>query len=135
MQYWLLKTDPKSYSIDNLATDKETVWDGVRNYQARNNLKLMKAGDTALIYHSVDDKMLVGSALVIKEYFPDPKDENWVAVLIQFQKKFKNPVALSTIKAIPELSEIALIKQSRLSVMPLSEIEYNILVKLSERES
>lgn len=132
MNYWLLKTDPESYSWENLLQDKYTDWDGVRNYQARNNLKLMKIGDIALIYHSVDDKIVKGIAKITKEYFPDPKDNDWVAVGIEPIQSLNNPVSLATVKNTKELSEIALIKQSRLSVMPLTEIEYNKILELSE---
>ncbi len=132
MNYWILKTDPKTYSFDDLLRERETAWDGVRNYQARNNLKLMKSGDIALIYHSVDDKMLVGAAKVIKEYFPDPKDENWTAVQIEVLNRLERSVPLSEIKSNSNLENLPLIKQSRLSVMPISEIEYNILINMSE---
>jgi predicted RNA-binding protein with PUA-like domain len=132
MNYWLLKTDPKSYSWENLLNDGFTDWDGVRNYQARNNLKLMKKGDLALIYHSIDGKAVVGIAKISKEYYPDPKDNAWVAVGISPYKELKNQVSLELIKSTKYLENIALIKQSRLSVMPMSLTEYNIIIKLAQ---
>lgn len=134
MKYWLIKSDPKSYSWDDMQKDKSTDWDGVRNYQARNNLKLMKKGDTILFYHSIDDKQVMGIVTVAKEYYQDPttEDERWVAVEIKIGKSLPNPVSLSDIKAKKQLSEIALIKQSRLSVMPLSKKEFETIIKMSE---
>lgn len=135
MKYWLIKSDPKSYSWNDMQKDKSTDWDGVRNYQARNNLKLMKKGDTILFYHSVDDKQVMGIVTVAKEYYQDPttEDERWVAVEIKIGKSLPNPVSLFDIKAKKQLSEIALIKQSRLSVMPLSKKEFETIVKMSEK--
>ena len=135
MKYWLIKSDPKSYSWENMKSDKTTDWDGVRNYQARNNLKLMKKGDTLLFYHSVDDKQVMGVVTVTNEFYQDPttEDERWVAVKVKAGKTLKNPVSLADIKARKGLSEIALIKQSRLSVMPLRKKEYDTIIKMSEK--
>ena len=112
MQYWLVKTDPETYSWDDLVKDKSTDWDGVRNYQARNNLKLMKKNDLVLIYHSQSDKEIKGYAKVIQEYYQDPTtdDERWVAVKIAPVKTFKKSVSLEQIKSAPQLQKIALLK-------------------------
>ena len=120
MNYWLVKQEPEKYSFDDLVKDKKTVWDGVRNYQARNNLRDMKTGDQVLFYHSVSEKSVVGLAEVSRENFPDPSDEKWLAVEIKAVEKFAKPVTLDEIKNEKTLENIALIKQSRLSVMPLT---------------
>ncbi|MGD1843710.1 MAG: EVE domain-containing protein [Thermonemataceae bacterium] len=127
MNYWLVKSEPYKYSWDDLTRDKQTFWDGVRNYQARNNLKAMQKGDLLLYYHSNKGKEIVGIAKVIKEAYQDPTtdDERWVAVDIQPERALKKPVTLAEIKATPSLAEIALIKQSRLSVMPIKEKEFD----------
>ena len=120
MNYWLVKQEPEAYSFDDLVTDGRTDWTGVRNFQARNNLQEMKKGDKVLFYHSVSEKAVVGVAKVSKTAFPDPTDEKWIAVEIEPVKKFKKPVSLAEIKANKALDQLPLIKQSRLSVMPLS---------------
>jgi predicted RNA-binding protein with PUA-like domain len=132
MNYWLLKSEPETYSWKDLLHDKKTTWDGVRNYQARNNLKAMNKGDLAFFYHSMDDKAIVGIARIVKEAFPDPKDENWVAVEIAPEKKIKNPVSLAQIKADKRLSGMTLVKSSRLSVQPVKKEEFDIILSLSE---
>ena len=134
MNYWLVKTDPDTYSWETFLKDKSTPWDGVRNYQARNNLKLMKNNDKVLFYHSQSSKDVKGIAKVTKTYFQDPttKDDRWVAVQLDPVKSFKNPVTLSQIKSDKKLSDIALIKQSRLSVMPLTKEEYDTICELSK---
>lgn len=132
MNFWLMKTEPSTYSWDDLTKDKKTTWDGVRNFQARNNLKAMKKGDIAFIYHSMEDKAVVGIAKISKEHFPDPKDENWVAVEIAVEKKLKNPVTLAQIKADKRLVEMTLVKSSRLSVQPVRKEEFNFVLALSE---
>lgn len=132
MNYWLIKQEPEKYSFDDLLKDKKTIWDGVRNYQARNNLQAMKRGDKILFYHSVSEKSVVGLVEVSKENFPDPTDEKWIAVEIEPVEKFEKPVTLDEIKAEKSLENIALIKQSRLSVMPLTKKEFEIIVKLSK---
>lgn len=134
MNYWLMKSEPSVYSYDDLAKDKKTTWDGVRNYTARNNLKAMKKGDMALIYHSMEDKAVVGIAKISKEHFPDPKDANWVAVEIAPFKKLKNPVTLAQIKADKRLANMALVKLSRLSVQPVKPEEFDMVLELSEQE-
>ncbi len=132
MNYWLVKQEPEKYSFDDFLKDKKTVWDGVRNYQARNNLRDMKKGDQVLFYHSVTDKAVVGLAQVSKENFPDPNDEKWLAVELKPVEKFKKAVTLDEIKAEKTLENIALIKQSRLSVMPLTKKEFEKIVSKSK---
>lgn len=132
MNYWLVKQEPEKYSFDDLLKDKKTIWDGVRNYQARNNLREMKNGDSVLFYHSVSEKSVVGLAQVSKENFPDPSDEKWLAIEIKPVEKFKKAVTLDEIKAEKTLENIALIKQSRLSVMPLTKREFETILKLTK---
>ncbi len=133
MNYWLVKQEPEKYSFDDLVKDKKTVWDGVRNYQARNNLRDMKKGDQVLFYHSVSEKSVVGLAQVSKENFADPNDEKWLAVELKPVEKFKKTVTLDEIKSDKTLENIALIKQSRLSVMPLTRKEFEKILKLSKQ--
>ncbi len=132
MNYWLVKQEPEKYSFDDLIADGKTVWDGVRNYQARNNLREIKTGDKVLFYHSVSEKAVVGLAEVSKENFPDPNDKKWIAVELKPLEKFAKPVTLDEIKAHKDLQNIALIKQSRLSVMPLTKKEFETIVRLSK---
>ncbi len=132
MNYWLTKTEPETYSWDDLVRDKKTAWDGVRNFQARNNLKAMKKGDTVFIYHSGDDKAIIGTAKILKEAYPDPKDKDWVVVEIEAGKKLKQPVTLSQIKSTKKLSNMVLVKSSRLSVQPVRENEFTLVIELSE---
>ena len=132
--FWIIKQEPSQYNWKQFEKDRETYWDGVRNYQARNNLKNMKKGDNLLFYHSVVGKEIVGIAEVTREAYPDPTtdDERWVVVDLKPIKPFKVPVTLEQIKAHKELSEIALIKQARLSVMPITKKEFQILLKLGK---
>jgi predicted RNA-binding protein with PUA-like domain len=132
MKYWLVKQEPEDYSFDDLIKEGETDWTGVRNYQARNNLRSMKKGDKVLFYHSGSEKAVVGLTEVTEEHFPDPTDTNWLAVKIKPLKKFTKPVPLATIKSQKSLQNIALVRQPRLSVMPLSEEEFNTILKLAE---
>jgi len=131
MHYWLVKTEPEEYSFYDLLKAGNVVWDGVRNYQARNNLKAMKVEDKVLVYHSGEKKEIVGIAKVVKEHFFDPKDKTntWVVVKLEPVKELKQPVTLNEIKSNKALSSMPLIKQSRLSVMPVTESEFNIIVK------
>lgn len=133
MNYWLVKQEPEAYSFDDLIKDGKTDWTGVRNFQARNNLRAMKLGDTVLFYHSVSEKSVVGLAEVSREEFTDSLDEKWIAVEIKPVKKFTKPVSLEKIRSEEGLQNIALIKQSRLSVMPLTEGEFELILKLSDR--
>jgi len=132
MNYWLVKTEPETYSWDDLVRDKKTVWDGVRNFQARNNLKAMKKGDAVFIYHSGEDKAVMGTAKIAKEAYPDPKDKDWVVVEISSERKLRKAVALSQIKSVKKLSNMVLVKSSRLSVQPVKEDEFNTVIELSE---
>lgn len=132
MNYWLVKTEPGTYSWDDLVRDKKTVWDGVRNFQARSNLKAMKKGDIVFLYHSGEDKAVIGLAKIAKEGYPDPKDKDWVVVEISADKKLKRPVTLSEIKSLKKLSAMVLVKASRLSVQPVREEEFNTVIELSE---
>lgn len=134
MNYWLVKSEPTEYSYDDLVKDGSTYWDGVRNYTARNNLKNMKVGDKVLFYHSVNEKSVVGISKVVKEYYQDPTtdDERWVVVDLAPVSKLKNPVTLGEIKADPGLTDIALVRQSRLSVMSLGKTAFNRIVDMSK---
>lgn len=134
MNYWLVKSEPDTYSWDDLVKDKKTIWDGVRNFQARNNLKSMKKGDSVLFYHSNEGKEIVGIAKVAKEGYPEPKDNDWVAVDLAPDKKLKNPVTLAQIKADKRLSDMVLVKASRLSVQPVKAEEFDIILALSEKK-
>lgn len=132
MNYWLVKQEPEAYSFDDLLRDGKTDWTGVRNFQARNNLRAMRAGDKVLFYHSVSEKSIVGVAEVSREEFPDPTDEKWIAVEIKPIEKFSKPVGLEQIKTEKTLENIALIKQSRLSVMPVTPEEFAAISRLTE---
>lgn len=134
MAFWLVKSDPDTYSWIDLLKDRKTDWDGVRNYQARNNLMKMETGDFVLVYESQSTKVVVGIAIVTKSYFPDKTtdDDRWVAVELSADRSLNNPVSLEMIKSEPELSSLALIRQSRLSVMPLTVSEYETILRLSE---
>ena len=133
MKYWLLKSEPDSWSWDNQVKEGASMWDGVRNYQARNNLKMMKKNDLCFFYHSVTERSIVGIVKVVKEYYPDPTDKTnrFVVVDVKATKKLKNPVSLDQIKENSKLQDIALVKQSRLSVMPLKKTEWDIIIKMS----
>jgi predicted RNA-binding protein with PUA-like domain len=133
MNYWLVKSEPDVYSWEDLLKDKSTVWDGVRNFQARNNLKAMKKGDLAFFYYSNEGKAIIAIAEISKEAFPDPKDPNWVAVELKPKKKLKSAITLSAIKADKALSGMVLINNSRLSVQPVKPEEFDYIVSLSEK--
>jgi predicted RNA-binding protein with PUA-like domain len=132
MNYWMVKQEPEAYSFDDLTRDGKTDWTGVRNFQARNNLRAMSAGDMVLYYHTGAEKRVVGVAEVSKGGFPDPTDEKWLAVEIKAVEKLAKPVSLEQIRAEKSLENIALIKQSRLSVMPLTRDEFEAIQKMSE---
>ena len=133
MQYWLIKSEPDAWSWDNQVKEGVSMWDGVRNYQARNNLKKMKKDDLCFFYHSVSERSIVGIVKVVKEYYPDPTDETgkFVVVDVKPEKKLKKPISLDQIKKEKKLKDIPLIKQSRLSVMPLNKSEWNLILKMS----
>lgn len=131
-QYWLVKQEPEKYSWEDFTRDGCTIWDGVRNYQARNNLQAMRLGDQVLFYASVTGKEVRGVASVSRTAFPDPSadDPTWQAVEIVPATPLPQPVSLARIKADPALADIALLKQSRLSVMPLRKTEFDRILKL-----
>lgn len=131
MNYWLVKQEPEAYSFDDLIKDGKTDWTGVRNFQARNNLRAMKLADKVLFYHSGSEKSVVGLAEVSREEFTDPTDEKWIAVEIKPVEKFAHPISLEQIRAEEGLQNIALIRQGRLSVVPLTEGEFDLIIKLS----
>ncbi|MCA6075390.1 EVE domain-containing protein [Fulvivirga sedimenti] len=134
MNYWLLKTEPGTYSWDDLLRDGRTFWDGVRNYQARNYMKEMKSGDLALYYHSVNEKRILGIARVVKESYQDPStdDDRWVAVDIEPESTFEKPVTLADIKGNPALSNMVLVRNSRLSVQPVTKNEFDLIIEKSK---
>jgi len=134
MNYCLVKAEPFKYSWDDFVKDGKSVWDGVRNYQARNNMMAMKKGDWVLFYHSNEGMEVIGLAEVRKEHFPDPttEDARWVVVELIPIKKFAKTVTLKTMKADDRLSGLALIKQSRLSVTPVAKAEFDIILSLAE---
>jgi predicted RNA-binding protein with PUA-like domain len=132
MNYWLVKSEPEAYSWQIFERDKKAVWDGVRNYQARNNLKEMKIDDLVLFYHSVSDKEVVGIARITKEHYPDStaNDDKWVVVEMVPVQKLEKPVKLEQIKNDDRLANVALLRQSRLSVMPLKREEFDAIVEM-----
>ncbi|HWB58021.1 MAG TPA: EVE domain-containing protein [Chthoniobacteraceae bacterium] len=134
MKYWLVKSEPSSYSWQSLTADKKTAWTGVRNFMARNNLKAMKSGDTVLFYHSVTEKAVVGIAKVVKESYPDPTatEGNWLCVDLAPVKALKNPVTLEVIKAEKSLAQMVLVRSSRLSVQPVTAEEFEKIISLAE---
>ena len=133
MKYWLLKSEPVAWSWDNQVKEGASMWDGVRNYQARNNLKEMRKNDLCFFYHSVTERSVVGIVKVVKEHYPDPTDKTgrFVVVDVKAVKKLKNPVSLDQIKENKKLKNIALVKQSRLSVMPIEIKHWEEIIKLS----
>lgn len=133
MNYFLVKSEPFKYSWEQFNKDGQTFWDGVRNYQARNNMKAMKEGDLVLFYHSNEGKEIVGVAKVVKEYYQDPTtdDTKWVVVDLAPVETLKNPVTLEMVKADPFLQDIALVRQGRLSVMPLKVEEFDRIIELA----
>ncbi|MEO6329702.1 MAG: EVE domain-containing protein [Ginsengibacter sp.] len=133
MAYWLVKSEPSTYSWDQFVKDKQTFWSGVRNYAARIYLKAMKKGDEVFFYHSNEGTEIVGVAKVIKEFYQDPttEDTNWVAVDLKPIKKLKKSVSLSQVKADKRLSDMALVRLGRLSVQPVTEKEWKIVMEMA----
>ena len=133
MAYWLVKSEPSTYSWDDLIKEKQTCWSGVRNYAARIHLNAMKKGDKVLFYHSNEGVEIVGIAKVAKEFYQDPitEDDRWVAVDLKPLKKLKKPVTLLQVKADKRLAEMALVRLGRLSVQPVTDKEWNIIMELA----
>ncbi len=129
MAYWLMKSEPNEYSWDDLVAEKRDYWDGVRNYQASNNMKAMKKGDKAFFYHSVKAREIVGIVEIVKEYYPDHTDPSgrFGMVDVAALRPLKTPVGLAAIEADPRFADISLVRQSRLSVMPISDEHWRIL--------
>ncbi len=136
MQYWLIKSEPGAYSWDDFLRDGKTYWDGVRNFQARNNIRAMKPGDLALFYHSVKEKAVVGVARVCSEAYPDPtaKEGDWSVVDVEPAHGLKRVITLADMKAEADLAEMSLIRQSRLSVCPLTKAEYIKILKMGGKK-
>jgi predicted RNA-binding protein with PUA-like domain len=131
-RYWLVKSEPYKYSWEQLVKDRQTCWDGVRNYEARNNLQAMQKGDLLLYYHSNEGKEVVGVARVSGEAYPDPttKDERWVVVDVEPVAPLAEPVGLAAIKAEPALAEMALLRRARLSVVPVTKKEFDRVLRM-----
>jgi predicted RNA-binding protein with PUA-like domain len=136
MNYWLLKTEPTTYGWDDLVKKGKDMWDGVRNFRARNNLKKMKNGDMAFIYHSVNNPGIVGLAEVIKEHYPDPTaaEGDWVVVDVKPVRKLERFISLKEVKQKPELKEMQLVRISRLSVQKVTPEEFDIVMKMEKEE-
>ena len=135
MNFWLIKSEPGTYSWDDFVKLARDHWDGVRNFKARNNIKAMKVGDLCLFYHSVSEKACVGIAEVVKEYYADPTtdDHRWYVMDVVPVRKLKRPVTLAEVKADGRLDRMKLVTHSRLSVQPVTEDEYGIILELSEQ--
>ena len=133
MSYWLVKSEPSTYSWDEFVKEKKTCWSGVRNYAARLHLRAMKKGEEVLFYHSNEGVEIVGIARIVKEFYQDPttEDERWVAVDMVPYKKLKNPVTLLQIKADKRLANMALVRIGRLSVQPVSDEEWKVVMELA----
>ena len=133
MKYWLVKSEPETWSWNDHKKAKVEMWDGVRNYQARNNLRKMRIGDLCMFYHSVKEKRIIGIVKVVKEAYPDTTDKTnrFVMVDVSAYKKLKNPVSLESIKKDKRLKNIGLVKQARLSVMPIDSKSWMIILKMS----
>ena len=132
MAYWLMKSEPGSYSWQDLVRDGSTEWDGVRNNAARLHLKAMKRGDEAFFYHSMDERSVIGVMRIAREAAPDPKDPDWVSVAVETVRALQHPVTLKAIKDEPKLAKMELIRQSRLSVAPVRDEEWQLILRLSE---
>ena len=133
MAYWLMKSEPSSYSWEDLVRDGATEWDGVRNNAARLHLKAMSQGDEAFLYHSMTDKAVVGIMRIASDPHPDPKDQDWVSVRVEPVRKVERPVTLSEIKSVPALASMELLRQSRLSVAPVRDAEWRQILEMAAR--
>lgn len=134
MNYWLVKSEPDVYHFDTLVKDKKAVWDGVRNFAARLHLKAMKKGDLVFFYHSTGEKAIVGISKVTKEWYPEPGEPDWAVVELVPERKLKKPVTLAQVKADKKLSEMKLVKLSRLSVQPVTPEEFDMILAKSEEK-
>ena len=136
MAYWLIKSEPNTWSWDDHVRDGTTHWDGVRNHQASNNMKAMKIGDRAFFYHSVNEKRIVGIVEVVKEYYPDHTDKSGRFGMVDFKaiKPFVRPVTLAEIKADPDFAELPLVRHTRLSVMPIDDASWKRICAMGETE-
>ena len=132
MAYWLMKSEPESFSWNDLVRDGGTEWDGVRNNAARLHLRAMKPGDEAFLYHSMSDKAVVGIMRVVRGPAPDPKDTNWVSVRVEPVRALEKPVTLAAIKAEPALAKMELLRQSRLSVAPVRAEEWRKVLEMAQ---
>ena len=133
MAHWLMKSEPESYGWADLVRDRATEWDGVRNNAARLHLKAMEPGDEAFFYHSMSDKAVVGMMRIVRGAEPDPKAPDWVRVRVEPVKPLPRPVTLAEIKAEPRLAKMELIRQSRLSVAPVRDDEWRVVLELAKR--
>jgi predicted RNA-binding protein with PUA-like domain len=131
MARWLMKSEPSSYSWQDLVRDGSTEWDGVRNNAARLHLRAMKAGDEAFFYHSMDERAVIGIMRIARAGAPDPKDSNWVSVKVEPVRALERPVTLVEIKAEPRLAKMELMRQSRLSVAPVRDKEWALVLEMS----
>lgn len=136
MKYWLIKSDPETYSFERMKNEKRTFWDGVRNYAARNNLKAMKKGDLCFFYESMNgEPSIVGIVKVAKEHYPDPTTtESWVWVDVEYVKEWKKPITLKEVKANKKLAQMALVRISRLSVQPVTEAEWEEVLQMQAKK-
>lgn len=134
MAYWLMKSEPGTWSWDDQTKVESEGWDGVRNHQASNNMKAMRVGDLAFFYHSVNEKQIVGIVEVVREYHPDPSDPSgrFGMVTVKALRPMKNPVTLAAIKAEPRLQDLALVRQSRLSVLPVDEAAWKLICRMGD---
>ena len=134
MNYWLIKSEPNTYSYDDLVKLGRDHWDGVRNYQARNNIREMRPDDLCIFYHSVNDKEIVGLAKVVSEPYPDPTtdDDRWVVVDVEPHKKFTKTITLADVKAEDRLADMVLVNNTRLSVQPVKKEEFDIIMSMVE---
>lgn len=133
MAHWLMKSEPGSYSWQDLVRDGSTEWDGVRNNAARLNLKAMKRGDEAFFYHSMDERSVIGIMRIVREAAPDPRSPDWVSVKVEPVGALARPVELKEIKAEPRLAKMELIRQSRLSVAPVRDEEWALILEMAAR--
>lgn len=137
MAFWLMKTEPGAWSWDDQVRDGVAEWDGVRNHQASNNMKTMRVGDRAFFYHSVSEKRIVGIVEIVREYYPDPSDASgrFGMVDVKALKALNSPVTLADIKAEPALADFALVRQSRLSVVPVTDAQWEFICRLAETQA